>query len=238
MSRDEERERPKSKSKSKKTIIITTAAVKNKTIGSACKKKDGFVKEYVQRPIMDCINQIKHMNVHQLLLQVLSLLLIITSALIIWKSLCLYTNSESPVVVVLSGSMEPAFKRGDILFLSLKNNDDDYDDYNDGYRTRIGDIVVFSIDGREIPIVHRVIKSHYDSLAKKNDILTKGDNNHLDDIGLYAVGQRWLNETHIMGKCVGYLPHVGRATILMNDYPLVKYFLISILGLLVISGKE
>jgi signal peptidase len=29
------------------------------------------------------------------------------------------THSESPVVVVLSGSMEPAFQRGDILFLWL-----------------------------------------------------------------------------------------------------------------------
>ena len=28
------------------------------------------------------------------------------------------TLSESPVVVVLSGSMEPAFQRGDILFLN------------------------------------------------------------------------------------------------------------------------
>lgn len=32
-------------------------------------------------------------------------------ALIIWKALMCLTGSESPVVVVLSGSMEPAFKR-------------------------------------------------------------------------------------------------------------------------------
>ena len=28
------------------------------------------------------------------------------------------TGSESPIVVVLSGSMEPAFHRGDLLFLT------------------------------------------------------------------------------------------------------------------------
>ena len=28
------------------------------------------------------------------------------------------TGSESPIVVVLSGSMEPAFQRGDLLFLT------------------------------------------------------------------------------------------------------------------------
>ena len=44
--------------------------------------------------------------------------MIVLSALMIWKSLMVLTKSESPVVVVLSGSMEPAFQRGDILFLS------------------------------------------------------------------------------------------------------------------------
>lgn len=37
--------------------------------------------------------------------------MIISSALIIWKALMCITGSESPVVVVLSGSMEPGFKR-------------------------------------------------------------------------------------------------------------------------------
>ena len=40
-----------------------------------------------------------------------SLGMIVTSALIIWKALMCFTGSESPVVVVLSGSMEPGFKR-------------------------------------------------------------------------------------------------------------------------------
>ncbi len=39
---------------------------------------------------------------------------------------------------------------------------------------------------------------------------------------LYAEGQEWLNREHIMGRAVGYLPHVGRVTIIMNDYPYVK----------------
>lgn len=37
--------------------------------------------------------------------------MIVASALIIWKGLVCVTGSESPVVVVLSGSMEPGFKR-------------------------------------------------------------------------------------------------------------------------------
>jgi signal peptidase len=66
------------------------------------------------------------------------------------------------VVVVLSGSMEPGFKRGDILFLNMGKAP-----------IRTGEIVVFNIDGREIPIVHRVIKVHERTEAGHIDVLTK-----------------------------------------------------------------
>ena len=70
------------------------------------------------------------------------------------------------VVVVLSGSMEPAFYRGDILFLYMGNKP-----------FSAGEVVVFNINGRDIPIVHRIIKVH-EKLpgAKEGDdvrILTK-----------------------------------------------------------------
>ena len=66
-----------------------------------------------------------------------------------WKGLGILTNSESPIVVVLSGSMEPAFHRGDLLLLNNRQK-----------RADIGDIVVYNVKGRDIPIVHRVIKQH------------------------------------------------------------------------------
>jgi signal peptidase len=34
------------------------------------------------------------------------------------------------------------------------------------------------------------------------------------------------------------LPHVGRVTIIMNDYPLGQYALIGVLGLFVVTSKE
>ncbi|KAL2500774.1 Signal peptidase I [Forsythia ovata] len=118
--------------------------------------------------------------------------MIVTSALIIWKGLMCVTGSESPVVVVLSGSMEPGFKRGDILFLHMSKDP-----------IRAGEIVVFNVDGREIPIVHRVIKVHERQDTGEVDILTKGDNNFGDDRLLYAHGQLWLQRHHIMGRAVG-----------------------------------
>ena len=54
------------------------------------------------------------------------------------------------VSAFFSGSMEPAFYRGDLLFLTNYQNDP----------IAVGEIVVFKVKGRDIPIVHRVIKSH------------------------------------------------------------------------------
>lgn len=52
--------------------------------------------------------------------------------------------------------------------------------------------------------------------------LTKGDNNSVDDRGLYAPGQQWLEKSDMVGRARGFLPYVGMVTILMNEYPKVK----------------
>ena len=110
-----------------------------------------MVLSYVSDLVTNQIAELKKLwrNKRQLSFQALNLAMIVFSALMIWKSLMFVTKSESPVVVVLSGSMEPAFQRGDILFL---NNQDD--------PIRVGEIVVFKIKDRDIPIVHRVMKVH------------------------------------------------------------------------------
>ncbi|XP_035841894.1 signal peptidase complex catalytic subunit SEC11C isoform X3 [Helianthus annuus] len=61
--------------------------------------------------IGDQIDSLKSLKVRQALEQVITLGMIVSSALIIWKFLMCVTGSESPVVVVLSESMEPAFQR-------------------------------------------------------------------------------------------------------------------------------
>ncbi|CAK8535681.1 unnamed protein product [Lathyrus oleraceus] len=177
--------------------------------------------------IGETVDSIKSLQIRQVLTQGVSLGMIVTSALIIWKALMCITGSESPVVVVLSGSMEPGFKRGDILFLHMSKDP-----------IRAGEIVVFNVDGREIPIVHRVIKVHERGDNGEVDVLTKGDNNYGDDRLLYAHGQLWLQRHHIMGRAVGFLPYVGWVTIIMTEKPIIKYILIGALGLLVITSKE
>ena len=159
--------------------------------------------------------------------QVLSFGMIVSSALMIWKGLMVVTGSESPIVVVLSGSMEPAFQRGDLLFLTNYQEEE----------IRVGEIVVFKIEGRDIPIVHRVLKLH-----EKEDgsikFLTKGDNNSVDDRGLYAPGQLWLDRKDVVGRARGFLPYVGIVTIIMNDYPKFKYAVLACLGFYVLIHRE
>merc|ERR1711982_316856 len=100
----------------------------------------------------------------------------------------------------------------------------------------VGAIIVFKIKDREIPIVHRVLKVHTDIDSKDDmNILTKGDNNRVDDRGLYAPGQLWLKREDIHGKAVGVLRYIGMVTIMLNDYPFLKYILIGIMGLFVLT---
>mmetsp|Transcript_79565 Transcript_79565/g.138055 ORF Transcript_79565/g.138055 Transcript_79565/m.138055 type:complete len:183 (-) Transcript_79565:95-643(-) len=161
------------------------------------------------------------------LTQVLNLACIVFSALMLWKGLMVGSRSESPVVVVLSGSMEPGFHRGDILFLTMF----------DEHPVVPGDVVVFQIEGRDIPIVHRTMNVHQKpdgSIA----VLTKGDNNQVDDRGLYSHRHLFIGRKEIMGRAQAFLPYVGMITIWLNDYPWFKYLLIGSMGFFVIIGRE
>lgn len=175
----------------------------------------------------DTVDSAKSCRMRLALSKAVNLGLIITSVLIIWKGLICITGSESPAVVVLSGSMEPGFKRGDILFIHMSKDP-----------IRAGEIVVFNVEGRDIPIVHRVIEVHERQNTGEGYVLTKGDNNLQDDRQLYASGQDWLQRHHVVGRAVGFLPYFGWVTLIMKEKPLVKYILIGALGLLFITTAD
>ncbi|XP_077244865.1 uncharacterized protein LOC143884902 isoform X2 [Tasmannia lanceolata] len=161
------------------------------------------------------MESIRSIEIKSILKQAISLGVVVSLALIIWKGLVCITGSESPVVVVLSGSMEPGFKRGDILFVHMNKDP-----------IRAGEIVVFQVN------------VHGPQDNDEVDILTKGDRNDVDDRALYAHDQLWLHQHHIIGKAVGLVPYVGWMTIVMTEMPIVKYLLIGALVLLTITSKE
>jgi len=196
------------------------------------------------------LKTLRRLGFRQILLQILNFATVITSGLMMYKGLGLITNTESPIVVVLSGSMEPAFYRGDLLFLTNPPNE----------RYQTGDITVYKIPGAEIPIVHRVLETHDGLKIRRSKarrgfvmsgptfeptpsspenqlLLTKGDNNELDDTSLYQ-GLEFLEGKHIVGKVRGFLPYVGYITIAMNDFPQLKYVLLGGLGLLALLQRE
>jgi hypothetical protein len=67
--------------------------------------------------------------------------------------------------------------------------------------------------GANIPIVHRIIQSHTSTVTHPNGtttetqlMLTKGDNNPTDDLGLYHSymrGMKWLKRDMVVGKVRG-----------------------------------
>ena len=102
--------------------------------------------------VKDAYDQIKQMKPRVLLLQAINFCMIVSSALIMWRGIMLVFNTESPMVVVLSGSMEPSMYRGDILVLMKRPT------------IEIGDVIVYQIENEKIPIVHRI-----SSLQEVND---------------------------------------------------------------------
>ena len=153
--------------------------------------------------------------------------LIVANAFILWKTLTVVSGSESPIVVVLSGSMRPAFDRGDLLFLTMGSSP-----------LRVGEIVVSAPPGRAIPIVHRIVSLHESRSSGKVDLLTKGDNNDVDDLGLYPRGVWWLHRENIIGRAGGFARGAGVMTIAMNDMPQLKWAMIGGLFLYVLLNRD
>jgi signal peptidase len=148
------------------------------------------------------------------------------TAVCMWKIFIMFTMSEIPIVVVLSGSMEPGYERGDLLLLSKPNRP-----------LEVGDIVVFKIKDREIPIVHRVHRMHITANGTKK-ILTKGDNNYQHDEGLYKPGQFFIDESDIMGTSFFYLPYVGQLTIKLSEVPWARESMIVVLLVFIFIFNE
>lgn len=104
--------------------------------------------------------------------------------------------------------------------------------------TQVGEIVVYNVRGKDIPIVHRVIR-RFGGGSQPLQLLTKGDNNAADDTELYARGQSYLDrEKDVIGSVVGYVPFVGYVTILLSEYPWLKTAMLVLMALTVVLQRE
>jgi len=135
-------------------------------------------------------------------------------------------NTESPIVVVVSGSMEPQIHKGDLLFVM---GIDAEDIKNGTAEDKDGDIIVFNAQWFSAPIepiVHRVINKYL--VGDKWYFETQGDANLIPD-------QAPTSEDNIIGVVVGGIPYIGWVKIFLTDSGLLIPLLIVISALLIIS---
>ena len=135
-------------------------------------------------------------------------------------------NTETPIVVVVSGSMEPQIHEGDLLFVmgiepeNIKSGT---------IEDKTGDIIVFNAQWPTPPldpIVHRVINKY--QVGDKWYFETKGDANVLPD-------QEDVSEDDIIGVVVGGIPYIGWVKIFLTESGLLIPLLVIISVLLIIS---
>jgi len=103
--------------------------------------------------------------------------------------------------VVMSGSMEPAISVDDMIFIKRKN---EYD---------VGDIITYKQN--ENYVTHRIIE------IDGNRIITKGDNNNVNDVPIHA--------DNILGTYVGKISKFNfYLSIIYKPISLIIIFLIGI----------
>ena len=135
-------------------------------------------------------------------------------------------NTESPIVVVISESMETQIHKGDLLFVM---GIDPEDIKNGTAEDKDGDIIVFFAywHGAPVePIVHRVINKYQEGGTWYFE--TKGDANSIPDQGRRS-------EDDIIGVVVGGIPFIGWVKIFLTDSGLLIPLLVVISALLIIS---
>jgi signal peptidase len=111
--------------------------------------------------------------------------------------------TDMPVVAVESNSMVPTFYQGDILIIQGARDASQYKDM-----LRVGDIIVFSVAGREIPIVHRIKQINSDGSFQ-----TQGDAN----TGQHSF-EKSISPEQIHGKVMMIIPYLGWVKIGVTEY--------------------
>lgn len=163
--------------------------------------------------------EIKRRSLRQNIVQFVRASYALIGTYMIYRLIGLLLDNDSPIVCVLSESMEPGFKRGDILFIKPQEY-------------KVGDISVYQVYENTIPIVHRVIKK------EGTHLLTKGDNNRLDDVGLYRPGRKFLEPSELRAGVFGYIPFFGIITVWISSVPGFKVLIMLYTAFNVFSNRE
>ncbi len=165
----------------------------------------------------------------KIIIAVILIVFAFSGSFLIYFILQISLNTNTPMVVVVSGSMEPTLLKGDLLFVQGK---DPAQIKNGTIEGKEGDIIVFDawnldgwIDPPRDPIVHRVVDKWYDGGWF---FLTKGDANPVGD-------NVPVPENRVLGVVVGRIPFIGWVKIILADSGLLIPLLVIVSALLIIS---
>ena len=147
-------------------------------------------------------------------------------------------NTETPLVVVTSGSMEPVISRGDLLVIEYKVPTD----IKSGtIEDKQGDIILYDSHGVwsnpiPEPVVHRVVGKYFNESDQKYYFITKGDANA--DTDPPDLGNRIeipVPEDKVIGVVVRIIPEIGKVKLFLDESGSTVPLIIILGGLLVIS---
>ncbi len=124
----------------------------------------------------------------------------------------LFTASQH-LNVVVSGSMEPVFYRGDIVIVE-KTNFFGFHEF-DPHDVKVGDIVVYNAVWHNSPVVHRIVNITEINGTTYYEI--KGDNNQRSDP--YYVSPEQIQERVLtFNDQPLIIPKLGYITIILRGY--------------------
>ncbi|MFA4663336.1 signal peptidase I [Pyrococcus kukulkanii] len=142
--------------------------------------------------------------------EVISTLLVIILTLAFYQGLKLALHTDTPLVVVVSGSMEPVFYRGDVVVLKGVKPDE----------IKVGDVVVYRSLVAKYPIIHRVREIKMEEVNGRPELcfVTWGDHNVVPD--LYFTPNGVLDcvpQEAIEAKALLVIPKVGIISIKLRE---------------------
>ncbi len=111
--------------------------------------------------------------------------------------------------VVVSGSMEPSFYRGDIV-TKINVNTYGIQEFNPNTDVHVGDVVVYDASWYSEPVIHRVIEVK--NINGSNYYIIKGDNNEVQDPEPVSPSQI-QSKVVTIGNSLLIIPKIGYITL-------------------------
>lgn len=80
--------------------------------------------------------------------------------------------------------------------------------------------------GRTVHLLFSILKPYLNQ--HRQLVVTKGDNNNVDDVPMYPPGRAFVTRDEIVGVVVGYVPYLGWVSIALQKAISTRYLLLLI----------